>query len=1071
MIRTIKVAILGASLLIASCGSGEPSDAAAPTQAAQAPQGAQAIQVDPAEQRASALAIRAEVAGNSVLNRDALLSGIQGKQWYRENIPFIEVPDADIQQIYYYRWSVMKRNLKYTRPGTGYLFTEFLTPVGYAGIYGGIAINIWHNHLDGRWLRNRQYLDDDITHWARGKGLDRQYQYSNDLAAAAYDRYLVTRDRQFTVDLLNPLIDHFNGWTPERREGADIIKTGYDAGAGMYYANPDTEATEFSIASYQTKNAYKGGWGYRPSINSFMYGDMRAIANIALLAGRNDVANEFNGRASALKANVQNKLWDRNRQFFLQMMRNNATQEYGQHPDGRGRNTGLAILPEGTLLDGRELMGYVPWMFNLPDDNATYAQAWRQIVDPQGFNTPFGPATAERRHRLFNFEAAAGCCKWDGPHWPLATSQALVGMGNLLHDYRNNSAVNKNDYFAVLKKYTALQRKNGLPYIAEAADSLTGRWLYDSVNHSEHYNHSAYVDLIISGLLGVRPRADDAVDINPLIPDNWDYFAIEDISYHGRNLSVIWDRTGSRYGKGAGLRVIVDGNQVASQPGLGRLTANVGAAQFTPYTREVNLATNPFSDFDRPIHDYPKASASYTSTYDNPQRAIDGSTWFDAANLGPNSRWTNFGSPNASDWLAIDFGKPTTASQVRLAFYDDTGSGAIRTPVSYQVQYFDGANWIDVAAQQRRPANPTGNEVNTVSFTAVTTTRLRAVLTRPGGDAVGITEFEAYDGGGGAGTANLGLLLNSLRSLRVTTPGLPDRFARHANGQGFTELVNAASPATLKQDATFKIARGLADGNCYSLESVNFPGQYLRHFNSRVVKGPRDDSSGFDQDATWCARPGLSGTGVSFESKNFPGRFLRHAFSELWLARSGGPLPSDRAENFNQDTSWAVGPPWVRSSAALPASNLSLQVMTPGLADRFMRHQNSLGFTSVVNLASDGVLKQDATFRAVPGLADGSCVSLQARNAPGSYLRHSGWRVRIDANDNSPPFKADATFCPQTGLGGAGVSLEAYNFPGFFVRHWSSELWLASGAGARASDGATSFAQDATWESVAAWSP
>ncbi len=256
-------------------------------------------------------------ASTNILDRNALLEGLGGKQWFKDNIPFLEVPDANIQKIYYYRWSVLQRQLKYTRPETGYIFTEFLNNVGYAGIYGGIAVNIWHNNRDARWMRNRQFLDDDMNHWARGLGQDRQYQYSNDMAAAAYERYLVTGDRDFTVGLLNPLINHFNGWAQERREGADIRKTGYDAGAGMYYANPDTEATENTIVSRQTRDAYKWGWGYRPSINSFMYGDMRAIANIANMAGQGSVANDFNNRANALKANVQSKLWDPGRQFFF----------------------------------------------------------------------------------------------------------------------------------------------------------------------------------------------------------------------------------------------------------------------------------------------------------------------------------------------------------------------------------------------------------------------------------------------------------------------------------------------------------------------------------------------------------------------------------------------------------------------------------------------------------------------------------------------------------------------------------------------------------------------------------
>jgi Alpha-L-arabinofuranosidase B (ABFB) domain/F5/8 type C domain len=1047
---------LGLSLLVIGCGgvSDEPAQPAQSSSNEARPQ-----------MTATALA-----AGTSVLNQDALLTGINGKQWYRENIPFVEVPDANIQQIYYYRWSVMKRQLKNTRPETGYIFTEFLNPVGYAGIYGGIAVNLWHNHLDGRWLRNRQYLDDDMNHWARGLGRDRQYQYSNDMATVAYERYLVTGDKGFTTELLNPLIDHFNGWATERREGTDTIKTGFDSRAGMYYANPDTEATENSLTSLQTRDPYKWGWGYRPGINGFMYGDMRAIANIAALAGQGSISGDFNARAATLKANVQTKLWDRNRQFFFHMMRDNVKQEYGQHPNGGSRDPSLPIFPEGTLSDARELMSYVPWMFNMPDDTAEYSQAWRQIVDTQGFNTPTGPSTGERRHRLFNFNIA-NCCWWNGPHWPYATSQALVGMANLLHNYRNNTAVNKNDYYAVLKKYTAIQYKNGRPYIAEAADSVNGNWIYDGANHSEHYNHSAYVDLIISGLLGVRPRADDAVDIDPLIPDNWDYFALENVPYHGHNLTVLWDRNGNRYGKGAGLRVLVDGNPAGSLPGLGKLTVNVGAPQVAAVNREVNLASNPFGDADKPLNDFPKASASYTSPYDNPSRAIDGSTWYDPAGYGQNSRWTNYGSPNATDWLEIDFGKPTAISQVRLALYDDTGSGGIRAPASYQVQYLDGSTWRDVPSQQRSPANPTGNEVNRVDFAPVTTNRIRAVLTKPGADAVGITEFEAYNGSGGSG-ANVGLPLNSYRSLQVTTPGLTDRYVRHAGGLGYTEVVNSASAAGLKQDSTFKIVRGLADANCYSLESLNFPGHYLRHLNSRVRKDARDNTPGFDPDATWCARTGRSGTGVSFESKNFPGSYLRHFNAELWLARSGGPLLSDNPGNFNQDASWNVTVPWVRSSAALTTAYQSFQVTTPGLTDRYMRHQLSLGFTEVVTANSPATsLKQDATFRVVPGLADGSCYSLEARNFPGSYLRHANSRVRLDANDNSDLFRQDATFCSQRGLGGSGVSLEAYGFAGQFIRHFNAELWMASGANARPSDGAAGFAADATWGVANAWAP
>ena len=122
-----------------------------------------------------------------------------------------------------------------------------------------------------------------------------------------------------------------------------------------------------------------------------------------------------------------------------------------------------------------------------------------------------------------------------------------------------------------------------------------------------------------------------------------------------------------------------------------------------------------------------------------------------------------------------------------------------------------------------------------------------------------------------------------------------------------TEVVDGGSNATLKQDATFKLVPGLAESSCYSFESRNYPGQYLRHFNSRVRRDASDGSTVFQQDATFCAQPGLSGTGVSFESFNFPGRYLRHAASEVWTA-SGIGTSWDSPVSFNEDSSWNVAP-------------------------------------------------------------------------------------------------------------------------------------------------------------------
>jgi hypothetical protein len=154
------------------------------------------------------------------------------------------------------------------------------------------------------------------------------------------------------------------------------------------------------------------------------------------------------------------------------------------------------------------------------------------------------------------------------------------------------------------------------------------------------------------------------------------------------------------------------------------------------------------------------------------------------------------------------------------------------------------------------------------------------------------------------------LPLNVRRSLQVTTPGYTDRYLRHMNSLAYTEVVNAGSPALLKNDATYTIRPGLADASCYSFESVNFPGQFLRHANSRVQNSVNDGSALMRADATWCARTGLTGSGVSFESWNFRGSYLRHYAAEVWLSDGAGGAAYNSPGMWAADSTWTVAAPW-----------------------------------------------------------------------------------------------------------------------------------------------------------------
>src|SRR5207249_3442267 len=138
---------------------------------------------------------------------------------------------------------------------------------------------------------------------------------------------------------------------------------------------------------------------------------------------------------------------------------------------------------------------------------------------------------------------------------------------------------------------------------------------------------------------GLKPRADSTIEIDPLAPQEWDYFALDNLVYHGHRLCIFWDKTGRRYGKGAGLQLIVDGQSLALSPSLQRLTAELPPLNGPrpASARLVNYAVN------NENAEFPKAIASFTNEKTPLKQLNDGNYWY---TIHPPNRWTCEGSPN-----------------------------------------------------------------------------------------------------------------------------------------------------------------------------------------------------------------------------------------------------------------------------------------------------------------------------------------------------------------------------------------------------------------------------------------
>ena len=659
-------------------------------------------------------------AGTSFLDHPSYLTGVNDPAWYEANIPFVDLPDKTIQDVYYYRWRVWKEHLRYTNPTDGWISTEFLDCCGYAAPYQAINAAAGHQISEGRWVRDQNYLDDYTKFWLTGPGAgakpatdgvnadttDWAHEYSFWLASAAYGRAQVSGDFSQLEALLPQLERQYHGWDKQ-----------YNAQLGLYWSVPVWDAMELSASSYQSSDPYHGGAGYRPTLNSYQYGDAMAISRIAGRVGDQKTADQYAQQATGLKAAMQKWLWDPSRNSYYAMARDNN--------------------PVHKLLETREEIGFIPWQFGAAQ--AGDSAAWAQLLDPQGFASAYGPTTAERRSPWFMHEAG-GCCRWDGPSWPFSTAQTLTGLANQLDDYPAQSTVTKADYANALQTYAKTQYKNGHPYVAEAHAPDQNSWIYDGYNHSEDYNHSTFNDLVLSGLLGLRPQDGATLRLQPLVPASWDHFAVENVPYHGHNVTVLWDRDGSHYGQGLGMHVYLDSQLVRSSATLSDMTVPLGPAtagagpKTPPVSRQVNDAANPLRQ------GYPKPITSYTWRSDNPWNGLDGKTWFNE--VPQNTRWTNYASPNAQDYYGLDFGVPTPVSDIRWYGYDD--GGGVRAAAGYRVQYWSGSGWTDVPDQNHNSSQPVGNGLNRVTFPPVTTTQVRLLFTNPSGAYVGVTELQSW---------------------------------------------------------------------------------------------------------------------------------------------------------------------------------------------------------------------------------------------------------------------------------------------------------------------------------------
>lgn len=446
-------------------------------------------------------------------------------------IPLVECPDSLIEKTYYFRWWTYRKHIKETEKG--HIITEFLPPVSWAGPYNSIVCPACLHIREGRWLSDPDgWLKEYIDFWLDQSG--KTLAYSSWLAHAVWEYCSLRDELDYAVEKLPQLIGLF-----EEREAA------HKKSCGLYWSQDGRDGMEYSIS----------GSGLRPTLNSYACADALAIAKIAKAAGLEDIQKRFSNKAIELKSLMDRLLWDRD--FYRTL------------PMDKDDDFELERRPEvAAERDAKELLGLIPWCFDLPDEDK--ARAFGELLSDEGFLAPFGLTTAERRHPRF-MEEHAHECLWNGPVWPFSTSQTLVAAANLLRDYKQD-ILTRDDYFRMLSQYAAshlLKKENGstAPWIDECIHPFTGRWMTRDIlqkdgwnpkkggyERGKDYNHSLFCDLVLSGLFGIHVK-NGTLAADPLIPDSWEWFRVENLCLHGKRFSIIYDKYGTRYGLGSGVTI------------------------------------------------------------------------------------------------------------------------------------------------------------------------------------------------------------------------------------------------------------------------------------------------------------------------------------------------------------------------------------------------------------------------------------------------------------------------------------------------------------------------------------
>lgn len=103
--------------------------------------------------------------------------------------------------------------------------------------------------------------------------------------------------------------------------------------------------------------------------------------------------------------------------------------------------------------------------------------------------------------------------------------------------------------------------------------------------------------------------------------------------------------------------------------------------------------------------------------------------------------WGTWGLTGDTQWAQLTWDQPVTVGTSRVLFFDD--GGGMGLPSAWKLEYRDGDSWVEVP--EPSGYTTTVGQFDVLTHGTVTTTALRATLTKPTSAYVGIVEWQVLD--------------------------------------------------------------------------------------------------------------------------------------------------------------------------------------------------------------------------------------------------------------------------------------------------------------------------------------